>query len=226
MSCVCEYGYSGPGNTQCEPCPPGTYKDTRSMAACTACPTDTYQPNTVATNISECLRCPLHSVSQPSTGSIGGCLCIPGYYREGDACSACPKGFYTDQYNLAACIECGPNHMDGGRLSCDACPMGQYKAGPGNYSCTTCPENTYADALASTGCSSCPLNSISTSGSSSECDACPPGKFKARDGSTEACQDCPTGYFQPLSGQAQCLPCSAVGLYTTTVGPGTASPSE
>ena len=37
--CTCAAGYYGPAGGPCEPCPLGTYKDTRGSAAeCTACP--------------------------------------------------------------------------------------------------------------------------------------------------------------------------------------------
>ena len=54
LSCVCNEGYYGNGNTSCTKCPEGTFTDTKGSSKCTPCPENSSTETEGTTNIAQC----------------------------------------------------------------------------------------------------------------------------------------------------------------------------
>jgi len=227
VSCLPGYHKSVSGNFPCEACEDGYYTDVTATVDCRACETGTYSTGAAMTT---CLSCPVGKYSSDMESIRYGCLpCAPGMTTLG-----------TGQKTSNAC-ECKEGNQPSGSSGCRPCLPGYYKAGLNRLDCVACSWGTYLPTYAGTACLNCPNHSTSALATASvsgclcrtgyervggECMACPAGKFKAYDSNTMLCQACPVGYFQPLTAQAQCLPCTAVGLYTTTASGGSTSPEQ
>ncbi|EKX31733.1 hypothetical protein GUITHDRAFT_122074 [Guillardia theta CCMP2712] len=232
INCICEVGYSGPRSENCSACIPGTYKPTRSMLQCSRCPANTYQPRYAQVSVESCLQCPEFSQSANGTGSIGGCLCIPGYYRVGDACVACPAGYYTSSYNRTYCQPCGNNQYSlivasSSSSNCISCTANSTRLslsqavcecnagfepfyGASTFGCSSCALGRYKPSLGNVSCLSCPSNTFGSAVGSTACSSCPANSVSP--GGSVALEDCLCiqGYERVYSGGAftckQCWP--------------------
>ena len=68
------------------------------------------------------------------------CICKAGYYGDGDTCTKCPVGTYSEA----------------GAAACTACPKGSYNDKQGQPSCTPCPCGTYQNEKGKTTCKKVP----------------------------------------------------------------------
>ena len=140
--CKCSPGFTGPDGGLCEPCAPGTYKESEGSAICSACPANTYQSLTSATSQASCLACPEHTVSASGSDDENDCLCQAGYFLDNGSCVPCAEGSYKPLN--------GPE-------ACTACPTGTYYDGNAPFTsnqCKSCPANSQ-DVAAGVGIESC-----------------------------------------------------------------------
>ena len=198
--CRCEPGYSPDGGT-CVACPASFYKTANGSAPCTSCPANSG-----------------HLLSAQTLSTA--CVCDAGY--TGEACSACEAGKYKATPGADACTSCpagsqSPAGSDSpqdclcvagygfiayaeGAPVCAACPLGKYKADPGNFACTPCQNHSSSISTGSTGACVCDAG---YQAQAAQCSACPAGKYKADGGI--ACTDCPhNSYSAPASTLCEC----------------------
>jgi hypothetical protein len=127
---ACNTGYSGPKGGPCTVCGDGTYKDTVSTAACTACPAN--------------------SNSSTTSRIITDCVCNARYTgANGGPCVACVAGTFKNVSGSAACSVCPANtYSASGASSCTACPAG-FQSAPGSREVADCcdPNTTFATSL-------------------------------------------------------------------------------
>jgi hypothetical protein len=74
--CSCNAGYTGLDNSPCEPCLPGTFKNSTGRANCTMCSRGKYSDTTAST---VCKTCGNYMVSAVGSSAITQCVCITGY---------------------------------------------------------------------------------------------------------------------------------------------------
>ena len=193
-NCSCIPGYTGPdGQSDCEACPIGTYKDTMGSQECHLCPPATYSGATGNDNVSLCRICPAQMSSAEGSISITACSCREGYTgMNGDACLPCVPGSYKAIRGSSKCIQCA---------------LGKYRDEAAATSCLNCPAGKYSGILGAV---------------SSQCISCPPGKYSDIFGATtvENCASCSAGTYSPLAGSnssAGCKPCFS-GTYSESDG--------
>ena len=183
--CLCTPGYHGRHDIGCEACDAGKFTDQPGMLNCTSCVAGTYNPDTAASNVSQCRlcghgtysleaaiscqKCITHSNSTPGSTSEADCLCIPGYHgRYNLGCFECNSGKFTDQP---------------GMLRCTSCEAGKYNPGSAaNHvsQCLLCDHGKYSSEAAQF-CQACTIHSNSTLGRTSPHDCtCLPG-YTAKD---------------------------------------------
>ncbi|PFH33290.1 kringle domain-containing protein [Besnoitia besnoiti] len=224
--CQCQKGYHHAGDAEdageCEPCPPGTWKDTVANTGCVGtCPTHSSTDVVGATSAEERL-----------------CKCEPGYYFVGEAvqtqeCVGVEKGYYSPGGYEAARYPCplhtttnetdDPSFVAVSVAACK-CEMG-YTAAPAeslrdpesaasqlrnwlqqhpehselldSQVCVPCGRGFYKDSIGSHACTACPENSFtstSTAKSKAECELCKPGYYQT--GNVDVpCAECPDGHF-------------------------------
>ena len=204
----------------CEECPAGRYNSLTNQSACQACPEDTYLATRGASNISACQACDVNSDSPAASTAHTECICRVGYSGEpGQACQACPPGYY---------LETTIDHI------CEACPTNTYNgfhASDSVDACLACPDNT-SSAAASTAllactcdaghryekignshytCHECAPGSYQASNNQSACTLCAAGSFGVATGATAAstCNTCQDGYVALSDGSASCTACAA-----------------
>jgi len=203
-SCRCQAGSVGPAGGPCEYCPPDTYS-----------------------NGSSCAACPVHSAADQGASSRLACTCQAGYSGPdgGDCkacaagkfkhlpgplgCEACPTGTYSSKIGAvtaATCVACPSNSLSplasaGANLclcnagyapagsTCSACAAGTYKQAVGTDSCTACGQASTSDA-ASVLSSQCVCNTGYTGPNGGTCVACDSGTYKNKKGS-DGCAKCP-----------------------------------
>lgn len=153
--------YSTPLNSDCVPCPAGTFQSSRGAltpSACKPCSAGTFsssgsascEPCSSGTNSSigssECASCPAGSVPT----STGDCTpCTDGYAAANSAeCTPCRDGFSAPPGSTArsACrrtaLVCGLHRFDAGGV-CRDCPIGTFSdVNNASRSCTPCPSGT------------------------------------------------------------------------------------
>ena len=168
--------------------------------------------------------CPDNSRSQPGSGNITDCVCIPGFYAtQSHACRPCEPGFFCpgDERQVAC-----PAHslsdifavsatdcfcvagFSGTSDACAACQPGSAKAVNGSAACVLCASGKYQDAPAERACTTCPTHTSTTGVTGSDAEtACvsDPGYFS--DPANGMLTPCAAGTFQPLANQTACTDC-------------------
>jgi DNA-binding beta-propeller fold protein YncE len=135
--CYCIIGHYEAKAGVCTPCGAGTYNRVNGSVVCERCSAGKYSNATVAT---ECLACPLHSVSGQGSSYISNCTCIEGYSGpDGGECDACAAGTYKDVNGSDLCTLCAPGTYFAGAAAtgCLACPLHSF-SGPGSSNISNC----------------------------------------------------------------------------------------
>ena len=209
--CQCPPGYTGNGQTQCEPCASGTYKSSTGSHACSECSTGLAGTGTVgnenatsacvactnaeyATN-NGCLSCGPHKRSPRLATKLSDCLCAAGHepafigLTEAHRTIILEQGFY----------ECVP------------CAAGTFKNSIVSSACATCDRNYYSDIIGSTACSACPDISVQhddDARSSVLSCVCPVGHYQNSPPTPtfSGCEPCREGTFASDIGSYSCSP--------------------
>jgi len=147
---ICDEGTYCAGGVQ-TPCAPGTYAETKGLAACAPCASGKYQNSTGQTS---CLPCPARS-GQPLAGRSSCDPCPPKYYSPPSLgqCQACvaPLVVSSDGLNCTGFFcELG-HHWDYDSATCVPCGIGTYSDVAGaTLTCARAPANTYVPVTGST----------------------------------------------------------------------------
>jgi len=166
----------GYGTALCEPCPPGTYKNTSGSSECRPCLPGTFASDQAS---STCQLC--------GAGNYTGAW-------SSRSCSRCPAGYLP---NLAhtECSVCDAGWERIGAAFCQRCPPGQSKKSPGDSSCNPCEPGYAAPRAGSTSCGLCEPGTVAPGGGASECGVCEAGTFSSVNRSE--CRTCPPGSHSP-----------------------------
>ena len=230
---------SAADESNCGPCPPGTYKGNAGSEVCSPCDPGMYNSRFAATVCTK--RCPSHSHSLAGSKYASDCLCNAGYTGHivsdaslistvethfvaialENATNGTVNGTTTMRgidYPNVSYVESwapGPTNFSG---ACRACMPGRYKEVNGSSSCVECAAGKYSNTTAATNastCRDCPSYSHSTSGSDNVTDClCNPGYSGANGG---PCHACAMGAYKPGNGTAACFLCDP-GKYVDFVG--------
>ena len=132
-ACRCYKGLTGPDNSVCEACMPGTYKNSIGSAKCAACPADSSSP-AASVDASDC------------TCNAGYTGLIQSGGADGGSCAPCTRGKFKDAPGSSACEMCPasssspPGSDDASDCSCNAGFTGL----PG--ACVSCAAGTFKPA--------------------------------------------------------------------------------
>jgi hypothetical protein len=207
--CLCEVGYGSYNNSDCRLCPKGYWKDFRATVPCSPCPDDTYLPEIGTVNSSDCRACPANSTSPSGTPLLSQCLCVKGYYREGDTCLSCPAGFYSDNLNQFSCTPCGDNQYS------------TVSTSPSASNCVSCTGNSTRLAIDIASCLCNPGFSGEIQEGNLRCTQCEKGYSKGTFGNV-SCTICPNNTYADELGLPVCKACQPNSVSP----PGSVSPSE
>lgn len=194
-------------------------------------------------NINECYdsflneprhNCDVHAQCHDTEGSFL-CLCVPGYYGNGTACSACPEATFQAEAgrdNCSACpanatslpastsiTMCGCNPGQSIVLQaqgCVACEPGHFSLGGGNQGCIQCEQGKFSDLKGASACLSCPAHTTSALGSLAVADCLCVAGYSGE--SSSGCRSCDPGSYKASNGTTDCLLCAA-GSYSDVQGP-------
>jgi hypothetical protein len=193
--------FTGFGGALCEPCAPGSFKNTTGNSDCLLC-----EPGTFASGYgnSVCEVCPPGNVSRVSGSS--SCLpCDPGYMPnpERTRCSVCNVGY--EPTGIGWCSKCtyGYAKPTVGQTMCSPCKPGTYSNQLGSTECLLCPDGQFAPGNASQGCIFCQAGTHSSADHAS-CPPCNAGAFSHHGWSK--CILCPNNTMS-LNGSSLCSPC-------------------
>lgn len=201
---------SGPG-TYCpqligDPftCPVGHYCDGVSLDK-VQCPFGTYNTNTGRTSLSDCLNCPLFTVSSLNRIECAVCPAGTKYVPQNSSgpnyqgiCQTCPIGS-TSTANSTECGVCFPGSYTAGPSECRACRPGFYSDVNGLTACIPCPDGKYtyttngSDVYNVTWGAKLLSQCIDVPAPGTKL-VCMPGTY--RDGPS-TCRACPRGYYCP-----------------------------
>ena len=171
-ACMCNAGYTGINGISCTACESGLYKEYPGPSGCLLCLPSTYSPHPAATNVTDCLQCPAHSISLMGSNTLEDCKCVPGYFggdidnssaypHEGwNNCTKCAMGSFKSINGTSQCQQCSTGHfgIEIGATSsttCQLCAEGHFSDTTGASMCETCPEATYSDQKGAASCQSC-----------------------------------------------------------------------
>ena len=165
---ACERGrYSAVPTEACIKCDAGKFLPATGRALeanCIACPIGTYGAAEGGTKPGSCADCPDNSFSPLGTAALTGCFCVPGFTKEGDACTACPSGKAKADFADATCVDCPAGRTTEGlehtAVVCD-CNAG-HAGEDSTAACTVCPANTFKPPPAE-------LQELPTSSASFDC---------------------------------------------------------
>ncbi|ETW03305.1 hypothetical protein, variant [Aphanomyces invadans] len=132
---LCPMGtFSKAIKSTCTPCPRSTYAHQTGLAACFACPANTFtNGSTLATSMAACIPCPVGTQLHAASGTCTNCP--PGTRRNVNTsgCVLCPPGSFTateDDAQATQCTACSPMQASSsyGSSSCDGCTLGTYSS--------------------------------------------------------------------------------------------------
>lgn len=104
QQCVCLTGYIHAGDGTCDRVCAGGYQHDRGE--CVPCPPSTYK---TTRSLEECQQCPPHSFTlQRSSTAVKDCMCDMGYVWNATSflCDSCPAGKFNNQADSSECFEC------------------------------------------------------------------------------------------------------------------------
>lgn len=225
--CLCETGFTGNNgiaplySTSCQPCLPGSFKDSVGSAGCQPCPQNTYSDES---NSSSCHNCTQYSISAPESTSALQCLCQAGYQLHNGMCEPCGLGTAKSTDSNQNCDLCASGfYALHGATDCNACPVGTFQFSTGQSSCHRCTDHSVSSNL-SHGCLCLPgyepscadCNALTNAGTltvEASCTACALGSFNV-DGNNTDCQSCGIGKTTSQSGAQSSQLCSICFGYT------------
>ena len=222
LMCTCPDGHHCNNITQCS-----------ADKTCTECDNNTF----CAGNIE--FSCPSNSVAPVRSSSVKDCVCIPGYYRQGNQCVECDLNSYCINETKYACGDYDPNlvTLERGRHARSQCLCRETffrlynddicKQCPLNYYCPTedllklpnvvsCITNAYT-LQASSKLSDCQCDAgtkLTATDNIMQCLACEPGE-RCLNGKVVEFQ-CQIAKRTPRADHSACV-CMA-GFYETTLG--------
>lgn len=111
--------------TQCEPCPPGTFSDDATGSTeCIPCPNNTVAGKSGSVACSACPAGKTHNADRTACAD-----CAPGSAREADGirCEPCGPGTFASMPGTSSCLSCdfdeGGYAVSYNNTECTACPM-------------------------------------------------------------------------------------------------------
>ena len=152
--------------TNCLPCPMGTYQTNTGQTSCFECWLGTSSTAVGATTPNVCVACNPGSYSaeagnaqcteceqgryQPLGGQVSCMPCARGTHQGSSGatmCVDCPQGQYQNAEGSTTCLECDAGHHapDEGSQECEPCAEGYYAPSQGAISCSPCIQGWYQD---------------------------------------------------------------------------------
>jgi hypothetical protein len=164
--CNCAHGWGG--NNHCNACAAGYVQTPRAL----------YETLGSSESLSSSPSSPLSSsLSLFSSHTI--------------ACSACPRGSFSDAAENIMATRTGSDPIATGR--CTKCPRGMFQERPGGFaSCRACPAGFAQNQSGSTHCEKCGRGFFQAHENRSICTACAAGQFTDRPAQNE-CENCTVG---------------------------------
>ena len=210
-------------------CPQGYYCPVDTTTAI-PCPARTYNNNTNAVSVTDCLACPVGDFCPQA--SVLPTSCAAGSYRimEGAAqqsdCTVCPTGNYCPiksitPTNCSASTYC-PNTGAVASTDCQTCPAGEYCpiATTTPIACAAGSYRGVTGGAQQADCNVCPVGQFCLVQATAPTD-CAAGSYRGAVGGTKQgdCTTCPTGNYCPVK-SVDPTNCSV-----TTYGPSTGGTS-
>ena len=239
--CVCRVGHfvdAGPAGqvngTACVPCAPGDYKDFLGPTDCDQCPPDTFREASGAAALEDCTACMAHSETDPASSgghaSVLACMCESGFFHVNDTlCGRCRPGTFNPERSQTQCTNCSAGYASEDlnattNATCQPCPADFYSYegsrrctpcgrhavapnasdsvldcrcdrgffGPDGGLCRGCRAGTFKDAVGPHNCTRCPAGTVSAARnatSNATCAACARDTYS--DAGDTACSACP-----------------------------------
>ena len=158
------------------PCPQGFYCPSGTHTPI-PCPIGTYNPDTLKSQLSDCITCPAGSycTSPAAIATTGSCQA--GYY--------CLSGSTTNTPKTGLCAI--GSYCPSGSATQIACPAGKFGDHEGMITCTNCPSG------------------FTCEGGSDSPVICPAGYYCEEQTSDPI--PCATGTYNPIEGQSECIDC-------------------
>merc|ERR1711871_961575 len=171
---------TGPGLRRCS-CKAGTEPEAGSDSQCRPCPSGTWKSSVSNTR---CIKCARGKSTNGVQGAIASQKCsecasntfVPT--KGTGQCQSCPVGAYSAAG--AHQCHCKPGYRKlasaDNSFSCAPCNASTYASDTDSPSCKVCPGGTFADQVASKACTPCPYNFVSPKGGgATQCQQCPEG---------------------------------------------------
>ena len=218
--CACNPGFGGRGNSNCQLCVAGKYKNQINAGSCLDCPANQTSAVGSTSNNSCFFSCRAGQTGVPCAP------CVPGTYKETigiHQCTACPVGLTSPAGSTSsvACIvdDCNAGYTGPSGGPCVACVAGTYKSATGSAACINCGIGTYSSTLAATAaaaCVACPNNTFSgVIGISNvlACQSCQPNAVSVAGSVSQEYCYCKAGYAH-AEGEFRCNACTP-GTYNS-----------
>ena len=189
-------------------CPQGYYCPPDTTTAI-PCPARTYNNNTNAMSVSDCLTCPVGQYCPlasvlPTSCPAGSYRIVEGAAQQSD-CTVCPTGNYCPIQSVTP-TNCsagtyGPNPQAKSSGDCQSCPAGEY-CPVATTTPVACAAGSYRGSTGGaqqSDCNVCPAGQFCPQLSVTPTD-CAAGSYRGSVGGTQQgdCTTCPTGNFCPV----------------------------
>ena len=218
LGCVCQPGHYGTGGAICSQCAAGKYQTLADQTSCEQCAINTYVSSKGSNQITDCIACPLNTVSDAGSTQLSACMSAPGYYTDPDGnVLPCPEGTFQDERGKTSCKNCiddlSLHNVDG-----SVTVWSDATAATSSSVCQQCPPNSQIDGdEGGDSITDCQCNAGYVGANGDTCTACLPGTYKPSLGSNAAIP-CPIGTYSDTGGRTVCESCPAVT--TSTLAPG------
>ncbi|CDJ28361.1 uncharacterized protein EMH_0014250 [Eimeria mitis] len=215
----------------------------RTENGCESCQVGSY----CAGDLSPPVQCPaFQTTSSPASSKFSDCVCIAGYYRDGDECVPCDVLTYKPIIGDHGCTQCpqpalsvvassellatsapGTSMFSSRRGStqqseCEVCASGYYFDAVSMGGCVPCKEDFYCPGfqLGMIACKDLSITAGIGAESVFQC-KCPKGYGKVASRNpldlSLSCIPCPVNYFQHMDGsEAECMPCPSNSMTKST----------
>jgi hypothetical protein len=185
------YNASSSSTDKCVVCPAGKYKAMVGQDVlnannpdylCTMCPSGKYVGETGSVSLTNCINCPVNSLTQGIATSINDCKCNDDLVQR------------KSSDGTIECIQCDIGKYTNGAI-CSDCAAGKYQDTKGQSQCTDCPVDTYAETTGNPSAQSCSTCESSKTFTTTN------GKSGAQNATSCVCTK---GYYLK---EGQCLEC-------------------